>query len=105
MLQAVIGGIDDKSSHLFMLDPLGSLTEETYVSTGSGSPIAYGVLEADLKDEMTVKKALPVVIRAVESAMKRDAASGDSFDVSIITDEGYRELTEDEKSSLTKDKN
>ncbi len=105
MLQAVIGGVDDQSSHLFMLDPLGSLTEETYVSTGSGSPIAYGVLEADLKDEMTVKKALPVVVRAVESAMKRDAASGDSFDVSIITDEGYRELTENEKSSMIKDKN
>jgi proteasome beta subunit len=105
MLQALIGGIDDQISHIFMLDPLGSLTEETYVSTGSGSPIAYGVLEADLKDEMTMKKALPVVVRAVESAMKRDAASGDSFDVAVITDKGYRELTEDEKSSLIKDKN
>jgi 20S proteasome alpha/beta subunit len=37
--------------------------------------------------------------------MKRDAASGDSFDVAIINDKGYRELTEDEKSSLIKDKN
>lgn len=27
---------------------------------------------------------LPVVVKAVDSAMKRDSASGDSFDVAII---------------------
>ncbi len=74
--------------------------EEKYVSTGSGSPIAYGVLEADLKEGTTVEKALPVVVKAINSAMKRDSASGDSFDVALITEEGFRELTEKEKSLL-----
>jgi proteasome beta subunit len=97
LLQAVIGGIDEEGPHVFALDPLGSLIEEKYVSTGSGSPVAYGVLESDLKDGVTVEEALPVVVKAVNSAMRRDAASGDSFDVALITREGYRELTEEEK--------
>jgi proteasome beta subunit len=100
LLQAVVGGIDNEGPHVFVLDPLGSLMEEKYVSTGSGSPIAYGVLESDLKDDTTVKKALPIVVKAINSAMKRDSASGDSFDVALITEEGFRELTDKEKSAL-----
>ncbi len=100
LLQAIISGIDDSGPHMFALDPLGSVVEERYVSTGSGSPIAYGVLESDFKDNMSVDEALPVVLRAITSAMKRDAASGDSFDIAIVTSEGYKELKESEKSHL-----
>jgi proteasome beta subunit len=80
------------------------VTEEKYVSTGSGSPIVYGVLESQLKDGLTVKDTLPIVVKAVVSAMKRDAASGDSFDVAIISSKGYKELTEEEKKSITEAK-
>lgn len=102
LLQAIIGGVDETGAHMFALDPLGSVMEERCVSTGSGSPIAYGVLESDFKDGMKVDEALPVVLRAITSAMKRDAASGDSFDVAVVTAKGYRELSEAEKSKLTK---
>jgi proteasome beta subunit len=97
ILQAVIGGMDDSGGHVFALDPLGSVTEEKCVSTGSGSPIVYGVLEPGYKEEMSMKEAIPLAVRAVNSAMKRDSASGDSFDVAIISKDGYRELNEDEK--------
>ncbi len=100
LLQAILGGVDDSGAHIFAVDPLGSLTEEKCVSTGSGSPVAYGVLESEFKEGMTEKEALPVVIRAVGSAMKRDSASGDSFDVAVVTREGYRELREDEKKAV-----
>jgi 20S proteasome alpha/beta subunit len=43
---------------------------------------------------------LSTVARAVDSAMKRDAASGDSFDISIIDKKGYRELNEKEKRNV-----
>ena len=100
-VQALIGGVDDSGGHIFMLDPLGSMMEEKYVSTGSGSPVAYGVLESEWNDKMNVKESVPVVVRAIDSAMKRDSASGDSFDVALITkDGGYRELTEDEKKHI-----
>ncbi|MCD6242170.1 archaeal proteasome endopeptidase complex subunit beta [Candidatus Bathyarchaeota archaeon] len=98
--QVLIGGVDDTGSHVYSLDPFGSLTEEKCVATGSGSPIAYGVLEDQYREDATVEELLPVVVRAVHSAMKRDAASGDSFDVAVIDERGFRELTEEEKKKI-----
>ncbi|MFQ6068073.1 MAG: archaeal proteasome endopeptidase complex subunit beta [Candidatus Bathyarchaeia archaeon] len=98
--QVLIGGIDDTGAHVFSLDPLGSLTEEKCVATGSGSPIAYGVLEDRYKEGISTKELLPIVIHAVKAAMKRNTASGDSFDVAIIDKEGYRELSKEEKRNI-----
>jgi len=98
--QVLIGGVDDTGAHVFSLDPFGSLTEEKCVATGSGSPIAYGVLEDKYKEGAKIKDILSVVVRAVDSAMKRDAASGDSFDVAIIDEKGYRELGDEEKKNI-----
>jgi len=98
--QVLLGGVDDTGAHVFSLDPFGSLTEEKCVATGSGSPIAYGVLEDKYKEDATIKDVLSVVVRAVDSAMKRDAASGDSFDVAVIDEKGYRELSDKEKKSI-----
>ncbi len=100
LTQVLIGGVDDTGPHVFSLDPFGSLTEEKCASTGSGSPIVYGVLENKYKEGMTVKELLPAIVKAVNSAMKRDAASGDSFNVTVIDDKGYKELTEKEKKQL-----
>ena len=99
-VQALIGGVDDTGGHIFAVDPLGSMMEEKFVSTGSGSPVAYGVLESEWREDMTVKDSTPVLVRAIGSAMKRDSASGDSFDVAIVTKDGYRELTADEKKHI-----
>jgi len=98
--QVLVGGVDDTGAHVFSLDPFGSLTEEKCVATGSGSPIAYGVLEDKYKEDAEIKDVLSVVVRAVDSAMKRDAASGDSFDVAVINKKGYRELGDKEKKSI-----
>jgi len=98
--QVLIGGVDDTGPHVFSLDPLGSLTEEKCVATGSGSPIAYGVLEDKYKEDMPIEDVVPVVVKAVSSAMKRDTASGDSFDVAVIDEKGYRPLVKEEKRRL-----
>jgi proteasome beta subunit len=98
--QVLIGGVDKTGPHVFSLNPLGSLTEEKVVSTGSGSPIAYGVLEDKYREGMSVNELLPTIVRAVNAAMKRDVASGDSYNVTVIDENGYRELTDEEKSKL-----
>ena len=98
--QILVGGVDDTGPHVFSLDPFGSLTEEKCVATGSGSPVAYGVLEDKYKEGDKILDMLSVVVRAVDSAMKRDTASGDSFDVATITEEGYRQLGEEEKKNI-----
>ena len=99
-LQALIGGMDLTGPHVYNLDPYGSLTEEKMVSTGSGSPFAYGVLEDRYKEDSTVAEMAPIVVKAVDSAMKRDVASGDNFDVAVITSDGFKELSEEEKIAL-----
>jgi proteasome beta subunit len=98
--QVLVGGLDDTGPHVFSIDPFGSLTEEKCVSTGSGSPVAYGVLEDKYSETAPVKEMLPVIVKAVNAAMKRDAASGDSFNVAVIDEGGYRDLTDKEKKQL-----
>ena len=99
-LQAIIGGFDETGPHVYNLDPYGSMLEEKMISTGSGSPYAYGVLEAQFKEDSSVEDTLSVVVRAIDSAMKRDVASGDSFDVAVINDKGFRELSPEEKKTI-----
>jgi proteasome beta subunit len=99
--QVLIGGVDDTGPHIFNLDPFGSLNEEKFVSTGSGSPIAYGVLEDKYKEDMTAKELIPIIVKAVNSAMKRDIASGDSYKVTVIDKTGYKELSDEEKRKLS----
>jgi proteasome beta subunit len=100
--QVLIGGLDDTGPHVYNLDPYGSLTEEKSVSTGSGSPIAYGILEDSYHEGMSITELLPVIVRAVNAAMKRDVASGDSYNITVIDKNGYRELPESEKKALLK---
>ena len=100
-VEALVGGLDDSGPHVFRLDPFGTLIEEKYVSTGSGSPVAYGVLDDKFREDVSVEEMLPVIIKAIEAAMKRNSATGDNFNVSIIDKKGYRELTEKEKKKLS----
>lgn len=100
MAQVLVGGVDDTGPHVFNLDPYGSLTEEKMTSTGSGSPVAIGVLEDKFREGMTIQEALPVIARAVNASMKRDVASGNNYNIIVIDSKGYRELTDAEKKEL-----
>lgn len=103
LARVLVGGVDDSGSHVFSIDELGSLTEEKCVSTGSGSPVAYGILEDKYREDASIKEMLPVIVKAVNASMKRDSASGDSFNISVIDGKGYRELGEKEKKQLLAD--
>jgi len=98
--QILVAGLDATGPHVYSLDPFGSLTEDKCVATGSGSPVAYGVLEDQYKEDMEIKGLLPIVVRALDSAMKRNSFTGDSFDVAVIDAQGYRELAKEEKKAL-----
>lgn len=99
--QMLVGGFDNTGPHVYSIDPFGSVTEEKCVSTGSGSPIAYGILEDKYKEDATIKELTPIVVKAVKAAMKRDTASGDSFDVVLIDENGFKELSDEEKETIT----
>jgi proteasome beta subunit len=90
LVQLIIGGYDTEP-RLYSLDYFGSITEEKMTSTGSGSPVALGVLERDYKQDMSIEEAMNLAARAVKVAIMRDSATGDGVDVFAITSKGIRE--------------
>ncbi len=91
-VQLIVGGYDNTGARVFTLDPLGSVEEERkFFSTGSGSPMALGVLEDGYKDGMTVDDASKLAIRAIKSAVERDIGSGGkAMDIAVITKDGVK---------------
>ncbi len=98
-VQLLLGGYDDKP-RIYNLDPLGGVTEEKFVSTGSGSPMVYGLLEDQFKAGATVKDNLRLAIRCLNVAMKRDVATGDGIDLVAITKGEYKRFEKDEVKKL-----
>jgi proteasome beta subunit len=101
IVQLVVGGHDGKP-RLFSLDPSGGMTEEKeYFSTGSGSVMAFGVLEDKFRPGMAVEDAKKLVARAVKAATKRDIASGgDGIDIVVIDSRGYRHISDEDVKKL-----
>jgi len=89
--ETIIGGVDDEGPALYVLDVLGSTIPDKYAAVGSGAEIAIGVLEESYKDGMTVEEGRDLAIKAIKSAISRDARSGDGIDLLIITKNGIRE--------------
>ncbi len=90
IVQLLLGGYDEKP-RLYSLDWFGTLTEEKYVATGSGSPTAIGILEERYREDMSVEEAIEMVKTAILSSTRRDAFSGNGIDVIVITKKGVIE--------------
>jgi proteasome beta subunit len=95
-VQLLVGGVDEKGPSVYSVDAMGGATkEEEIVATGSGSPMAYGVLEDRFKPDMTEEEAIEIAVRGLKSAMKRDAGSGEGIHVVVITQDKFQTLSED----------
>jgi len=96
-VQLLVGGVDEHGPSVYSVDALGGATKESdIVSTGSGSPMAYGVLEDRYHANMSEDEAIELAVRALKSAMKRDAGSGEGVHVVVITKDKFQELGEDD---------
>jgi proteasome beta subunit len=78
----------------------GSVEEKTYVTTGSGSPVAYGLLEEEYRDDLNVEDAKVIALRAVKAAIIRNIGTGDGINVSIIDKDGFRLLSKEQKKAI-----
>jgi proteasome beta subunit len=100
-VQIIMAGYtQDEGSRIYNIDLFGSLTTEKFISTGSGSPVAYGYLESEFKDNMSVNDAYKVAMQAIAAAIRRNAGTGDSINVVIIDKNGYREMSKEEKAAV-----
>ena len=93
MNRFILAGFDSEPI-VYSFDPLGGFdVKDKFYSTGSGSPFAYGVLEAEFKENMAVEEAIALVIRAIKTAIERDIGSGGKdIQVAVIDKNGFREL-------------
>jgi len=89
--ETLIGGVDDEGSHLFVLDPIGSLIKDDYAALGSGASIAIGIMETGHHKGISVKEGKELAIKAIRAATERDALSGDGIDILVITKNGAEE--------------
>lgn len=92
MVQLIIAGYDESGPSVFTLDAIGAVEEEKkFFSTGSGSPIALGVLEDTYRDGLSTSEGVDIALRAIKAAIERDIASGGkAIDVAIINKDGIK---------------
>jgi len=89
----VLGGKDSSGYSLYDLSPDGSIAEiDDYVSSGSGSVMAYGVLETLYTKNLSVDEGVKLAVKAVNAAVQRDIASGNGIDVISITKDGVKKV-------------
>ena len=100
----ILGGFDVNGPQIHSLDPVGGgSTLDKFYSTGSGSPFALGVLEAEYNENISVADGAALAIRAIKVAIERDIGSGGrGFTIALITKDGYKELTEAEIKAYSK---
>jgi proteasome beta subunit len=85
-VELLVAGVDQEGGggHILAADMSGAITDEDFASSGSGSPIAYGVLESVYNKDMTNEQAKQIATKAVAAAMERDPGSGNGIDVLVI---------------------
>lgn len=99
--QLLLGGFD-KAPMLYSLDPYGGVVsgEDIFV-TGSGGPIALGILQSEFKDGISSQEAVKLAVKCIRAARERDVYSGGiGIDVTLITKDGIREFTQEEIAKL-----
>jgi len=105
-VQTLLGGVDTKGPAIYSLDPAGGVVKDMMISTGSGSMMAYGVLEDRYSEDIYVDEGVDLAIRAIKSAMERDAFSGNGIMVATITkEEGFRKFSQEEVETKIKEIN
>ncbi|MFW5900825.1 MAG: archaeal proteasome endopeptidase complex subunit beta [Halodesulfurarchaeum sp.] len=88
MINPILGGVDETGPHVYSIDPMGGLSEDEYVVTGSGMQFAMGVLEQEYEDDLSHEAGIDIAVRAVQSASERDTASGNGVTIAEVTADG-----------------
>ena len=96
----LVGGYDKQGPSLYNIDPFGSLDQKKYVTTGSGSPVAYGLLESEYRDGLTIEEGKIIALRAVKAAITRNIGTGDGINVATIDKQGFQLLSKEQKKAI-----
>ena len=93
----VMGGRDNTGFYVYDIFADGSLTLcEDYISSGSGSVMAYGVLETLYNKDISVEEGVKLAIKSINAALQRDSATGNGLHIVTITEQGVNEALDKE---------
>lgn len=103
IVSLILAGVDGEGPRLYFLDPAGGqLEEERFASAGTGSSVAYGVLEQNYEEDMNAESGVKLAIQSIQQAIERDAATGDNVMAAKIDEEGFQEIPEKKVNGYTK---
>ncbi len=102
--------IDREKGRIFSYDVTGGRSEEQgYAATGSGSVFARSALKKLFREDFSEGDAATAVVQALYDAADDDSATGGPDlgrriypIVTVIDDEGFKKLTEDEVSGIAR---
>ncbi len=102
--------VDRHKGRIFSYDVTGGRSEERgFAATGSGSVYARGALKKIYRKDLTEQQTITAVVQALYDAADDDSATGGPdmarriFPiVTVITEEGFRRLTEAEASEVAR---
>jgi proteasome beta subunit len=101
---------DREKGRIFSYDVTGGRSEEHgFAATGSGSVFARGALKKLYRKDLTEEQTTTLVVQALYDAADDDSATGGPdvarriFPiVTVITEDGFKKLTEDESSEIAR---
>jgi proteasome beta subunit len=102
--------VDREKGRIFSYDVTGGRSEEQgYAATGSGSLFARGSMKKLYREDLTEQQAVTLVVQALYDAADDDSATGGPDVarriypiVTVITDDGFRRLTDAEASDVSR---
>lgn len=97
IVSLILSGMGEEGPRLYFLDPAGGqLEEQKFASAGTGSSVAYGVLEQNYEINMDESSALNLAAQSIQQAIERDAATGDNIMLAKVDSEGFQEIPDDD---------
>ncbi|MBI2233079.1 MAG: archaeal proteasome endopeptidase complex subunit beta [Candidatus Aenigmarchaeota archaeon] len=103
MVMPIVGGVDKDGFHIYSIDPVGGMEDDKFISTGSGSPMAYGVMENEYKEGIPREEGIRIAVRAIRSARERDVFSGGrDINVIVIDKDGLRLVDKEKIKEIAK---
>ncbi|MDX3075136.1 proteasome subunit beta [Streptomyces sp. NPDC088354] len=101
---------DREKGRIFSYDVTGGRSEEHgFAATGSGSVFARGAMKKLYKPDLTAEQATTLVVQALYDAADDDSATGGPDlarriypIVTVITEDGFRRLTESESQEIVR---
>lgn len=102
MAWLVLAGVDEEKGYVYSIDPIGGVSGDAMVATGSGMEPAYGVLDDRFSEDMDMDDAVKLAVRAISAAISRNMATGDGISIATITPDEYRDYSNEEIETILK---